>query len=94
MASRDEYIEKIKTQLDEWNDEIGELEAKFDAASDATRKKLAPHLEKVRQARDTAISKLAEIKASGEVKWDSFEADVEHVWKTFRQSVNYFKSQL
>jgi hypothetical protein len=94
MSTRDEYVEKIKNRLDEWNDELGELEAKFEAASDSTKENLEPHLAKVREARDAVIAKLAEIKDSGEASWKSFEGDVEHVWKTFKQSVNYFKSQL
>ena len=84
----------MKAKLDEWNDELGELEAKFEAASDATKTKLAPHLAKIRDARDATIAKLGEIKESGEASWDSFESEAEHLWKTFKQSVNYFKSQL
>ena len=40
MANRDEYVEKMKAQLDEWNEEIGKLEEKLSAASEATREKL------------------------------------------------------
>jgi hypothetical protein len=94
MATRDEYIDKLKMKLDEWNGEIGDLEAKFDEASEATKEKLAPHLAKIRQARDAAVSKMTEMKSAGEASWSSIESEVEHVWKTFRQSVNYFKSQL
>ena len=94
MATRDEYIKRMKGQLDEWNAEIDEIEARFDAASDATKAKLEPHLAKVREARDATISKLAEIKDAGEASWDKVEGEAEHLWKTFKQSVNYFKSQL
>jgi uncharacterized coiled-coil DUF342 family protein len=94
MATRDEYVEKMKAQLDEWNVEIGKLEEKLSAGSEATRERLAPHLEKARDARDAVIAKLAELKDAGESTWESLQADVEHVWKTFKQSVNYFKSQL
>lgn len=94
MANRDEYIAKMKAQLDEWNADLGKLEEKMAAASDATKERLAPYLENVRDARDAAMKKFGELKASGEASWDSAEAEVEHVWKTFKQSVNYFKSQL
>jgi predicted nucleic acid-binding Zn-ribbon protein len=94
MANRDEYIAKMKAQLDEWNADLGKLEDKMEAASDATKERLAPYLENVRDARDAAWKKLGELKNSGEASWDSLEGEVEHVWKTFKQSVNYFKSQL
>jgi predicted nucleic acid-binding Zn-ribbon protein len=94
MASRDEYVEKMKAQLDEWNKDIDALEEKLAAASASTRERLEPHLAKAREARDAVASKLSELKDAGENRWDSLQADVEHVWKTFKQSVNYFKSQL
>jgi chromosome segregation ATPase len=94
MANRDEYVEKMKAQLDEWNQEIGKLEERLSATSEATKEKLQPHLEKAREARDAVARKLAELKEAGESSWESLQGDVEHVWKTFKQSVNYFKSQL
>jgi len=40
------------------------------------------------------VRKLAELKAAGEGSWDKLEGEAEHIWKTLRQSINYFKSQL
>lgn len=94
MANRDEYVAKMKAQLDQWNEEIDKLEEKLSAASEASKEKLEPHLEKARVARDAATKKLAELKEAGESSWESLQAEVEHVWKTFKQSLNYFKSQL
>ena len=94
MANRDEYVEKMKAQLDEWNDEIDRLEAKLADTSDETRKKLEPYLEKARESRDRIVAKLAEIKQAGESSFESSKDEVERVWKAFKQSVNYFKSQL
>ena len=94
MANREEYVTKMKAQLDEWNADLSKLEAKFADASDATKERLEPYLENVRDAREAAAKKLGELKNSGEASWESLQDDVEHVWKTFKQSVNYFKSQL
>jgi predicted nucleic acid-binding Zn-ribbon protein len=94
MASKDEFVTKIKGQLDEWNAEIGKLEDKMAKAGDETRKDLQPYLAKTQEARDALVSKLNELKNSSEASWESSKDEVEHVWKTFMQSVNYFKSQL
>jgi predicted nucleic acid-binding Zn-ribbon protein len=94
MAKRDEYVDKMKAQMDELNEEIGKLEEKLSAASEATREKLAPHLDKARDARDRVAKKLGELMDAGEASWDALQDEVEHLWKTFKQSVNYFKSQL
>jgi len=94
MATRDEYVKKMKAQLDGWNDEIDKLEAKLAEASVETRKRLEPLMSKARESRDQVVAKLAELKQAGEASFESSRDDVEHVWKTFKQSVNYFKSQL
>jgi len=94
MATREEYVEKMKRQLDEWNGDIDKLEAKLAELTGPSREKLEPYLVKAREGRDAAVSKLAELKNSGEAGWDKLEAEAEHLWKTLRQSINYFKSQL
>ena len=94
MATRDEYVEKLKRQLDEWNGDIDALEAKLAELTGPAREKLEPYLAKAREGSDAALHKLAELKNSGETSWDKLEAEAEHLWKTLRQSINYFKSQL
>ncbi len=94
MASRDEYVTKIKGRLDELNVEIGKIEEKLSKAGAETRKDLQPYMTKAREAREALVSKLNELKNSSEATWESSKDEVEHVWKTFKQSVNYFKSQL
>ena len=94
MASREEYVEKLKRQLDEWNGDIDQLEAKLAEATGPAREKLEPYLVKAREGSESALKKLAELKASGDESWDKLECEAEHLWKTLKQSVNYFKSQL
>lgn len=94
MATRDEYVAKMKRQLDEWNADIEKLEARLAEVTGPAREKLEPYLAKARAGRDEAVRKLAELKASGEESWDKLENEAEHIWKTLRQSINYFKSQL
>lgn len=94
VSTRDEYVKKMKAQLAEWSVEIDKLEVVLSKAGEETRKELQPYMTKARDAREIFASKLSEIKDSSEATWDSSKAEVEHVWKTFKQSVNYFKSQL
>jgi type I site-specific restriction endonuclease len=94
VVTRDEFVGKMKSQLDEWSDEIAKLEAKFAQASDATKEELKPAMDKAREARDAVVAKLSALKNSSEASWESSRDEVERVWKVFKQSVNYFKSQL
>ncbi len=94
MSKREEYVEKMKQQLDDWNEDIDRLEAKVGELSQPVREKLEPHLAKVRETSSTARSKLREVRAAGEESWEGLTDEVEHVWKALKQSINYFKSQL
>ena len=94
MSKRDEYVAKMKAQLDEWNEDIDQLEAKLSQASAATKEKLEPYLKEAREGRDAVTRKLRQLKDAGESSWESMQDDVERVWKAFKHSVNYFKSQL
>ena len=47
-----------------------------------------------RETRDRLVTKLGDLKQAGEASFESSKEEIEHVWKTFKQSVNYFKSQL
>lgn len=94
MSTRDEYVEKMKQQLDEWNADLERLETRISEAAEPVRSKLEPQLAKVRAGYAGAREKLRDVRAAGEDTWEELTDDAEHVWKTLRQSINYFKSQL
>ena len=94
MSKRDEYIERMKRQLDEWNTDLDSLEAKLSEVTEPVRSKLEPQLSKARKGYADARQKLREIRGAGEESWEDLTDDIENVWKTLRQSINYFKSQL
>ena len=47
MEKRDEYVEKMKAQLDQWNGEIAKWEAKADVAQAEARIEFDKRLEAV-----------------------------------------------
>jgi septal ring factor EnvC (AmiA/AmiB activator) len=93
MTDRNQFINSVKAQLDEWNADIGTLEAKIEHASDDTKQQLKNHLAKAHEARDAVTKKLAQLESSGEQSWDSAKGEVEHAWNAFKSTVNHFKSQ-
>ena len=94
MSKREEYVERMKQQLDEWNADLDSLEAKLSEMTEPARRKLEPQLSKARDSYASARQKLREIRGAGEESWEDLTDDVEHVWKTLKQSINYFKSQV
>ena len=94
MLNRDEYIAKMKQQLDELNTQLSELEDKGAAAQAEFLDKHQEEIGQVREHYRSALLKMEEVKAASEDKWESMVAEGEKVHKAFVHSFNYFKSQL
>lgn len=94
MSKRDDYIAKMKLQLDELDAQMSKLEAKAQVAKDDARDKYKEEMAKLRQQSTLAKGKLDDLKAAGEDKWDALVAEMEKVRDAFKHSFSYFKSQL
>ena len=94
MSKRDQYVEKMKQQLDELNGQVTKLEAKAKDANAEVRVKYDKQMDELRELSIAAHKKMEEIKSSGEDKWESLVAEGDKVQKAFVHSFNYFKSQL
>lgn len=94
MSKRDEYIDKMKQQLDGLNAQLKELEGKGEAAQAEFLEKHAEQITQLREHYAAALTKLDQIKSASEDKWESLVADGDKIHKAFVHSFNYFKSQL
>lgn len=94
MSKRDEYIEKMKLQLDELDTEMDKLEAKAAVAKENVRVKYKEEMTKLREQSKLAKAKLQTVKAAGEDKWEAMVTEMEKVRDAVVHSFNYFKSQL
>ena len=94
MPKRDEYIAKMKLQLDEWDAKMDKLEAKAADAKDDARAKYKEEMNKLRHQSKLAKDKLDELKAAGDDKWEAMVVGAEKIRDAFTHSFNYFKSQL
>ncbi|MDD2879317.1 MAG: hypothetical protein PHQ58_02685 [Rhodoferax sp.] len=94
MTKRDEYIEKMKLQLDELDSKMDKLEAKAVLAKEDVRAKYKEEMTKLREQSKVAKGKLQEVKAAGEDKWEALVSEMEKVRDAVIHSFNYFKSQL
>lgn len=93
MTKREEYIAKMKLQLDELDAKMDKLEVKAKEAREDARAKYKEELAKLRQQSRLAQGKLEELKVSGEEKWDAMVAEMEKIRDAIAHSYNYFKSQ-
>jgi predicted nucleic acid-binding Zn-ribbon protein len=90
---RDDYVTKVKLQLDDLNASVDVLEARMHEAKAEVRASYRAELAKLRHQSDLVSTQLAQIKTSGEASWDKMVQDMDKVRDAFQHSLNYFKSQ-
>jgi peptidoglycan hydrolase CwlO-like protein len=93
-SSRDAYVAKVKSQLDELNATIDELQAKAKDARHDARVRYDAEMTKLQEQSAAARARLDELKAAGEDNWRSMVAGMDKVREAFVHSFHYFKSQL
>ncbi|TMG75206.1 MAG: aminoacyltransferase, partial [Betaproteobacteria bacterium] len=69
MVNRDEYIEKLKAQLDQWNAETAKWEAQAKEAQAGMRAEFEKQLAAFRQRRDQAIEQLRKVQSASGDAW-------------------------
>ena len=94
MSKRDQYVEKMKSQLDDMNAKLDKLAAKSKSAKKEMQAKYKQEMADLRAQSSRANAKLEELKNAGEDSWDSMVAEMDKIGDAFKHSYNYFKSQL
>jgi len=92
MLTRDEFVARMKKQLDGWNAEIDALEARARTTKVDAKSKYEELLASVRSKRAEGRKKLEAIKAAPADSWESLKAETEKVWGALKDSVHVFKS--
>ena len=93
MNKRDEYVAKVKAQLDDMNAQLDVLAAKSKSAKKEMQDKYKQEMADLRAQSSQVRSKLDEMKDAGEDVWENMVAEVEKIGDALKHSYNYFKSQ-
>ncbi|MET3107512.1 hypothetical protein AAKU67_001419 [Oxalobacteraceae bacterium GrIS 2.11] len=94
MSGREEYIIKMKQQLDDLNIAIADFETRALLMQADAKASYNDNLFKLRQQLKLTHEKLDELKASSDNSWDQLVAETEKVRDAFVNSFHYFKSQI
>lgn len=87
MSKRDEYVEKLKHKLDEWNEDIDKLEEKSEHLKADAKVAYDKELNMLKQQRENVRSKAQELIHSSEEAWDELKVGVEEAWKKFTDAI-------
>jgi hypothetical protein len=80
MTTKDEYLAKLKTQLDEWQADLEHLKTKADVATGEAKVKIHEQLAELREKWDEGHARREEILAAADEKWDDIKEEVEDKW--------------
>ena len=92
MSTKDQYVEKGQAEIDKWNAEIENLEAKITADA-KTKLEHEGHIAALRQKRDEAKAKLAEIQAAGDDTWEDLKDGLESIWTSIKDGFEKVKAK-
>ena len=93
MSKRQEYAERLKAQIDEWNRELDEYEQKVNHLSEEFKQEFQQELTQLRQQRDEVVQELRQVQQATDEAWDEVWRGAEQAWKTMMQSFNNARSK-
>jgi uncharacterized coiled-coil DUF342 family protein len=83
MTTREEYMQKLKVKLDEWDAEIDALQARAEVAQADARARYLKQMQEMRETRNEAMAKYQEMQdAAGDV-WRSMGEAAEKTWQAW-----------
>ena len=92
---RKAYEEKLDAQLREWNAQIDLLRAKAETVKAEAKVEFYAKIDALQHKRDSAGTKLQELKAAGDEAWEELKTGAEKAWaevKTaFHDAASKFK---
>jgi len=92
-GKRDAYVQKLKTQLDEWNAELDKLEAQARGATDEERLRYERRINTLREKEAQARETIKEILKAKDDAWTGLKHGVESAWSSLKSSLIEAKSE-
>lgn len=86
MSARKEYLNRLKSKLDEWDAELDKLEERSRALQAETQARYRRQLDEVRQHRDELHRRYQDLQKASESAWDQLRAGAEDAWRTLDEA--------
>ena len=86
MSSREEYVQKLKAQLDQWNAEVAKWEEKTRSAQAEMKAEYEKQLEGFRSRRDEAMYQLHQVQVASSDAWMDMMKGADAAWKAMGEA--------
>jgi len=88
MTTRDEYVTKLKSQLDRWNDDMAKWEEQAKQARAEARQRYDKELVGLKAQREKALYQMKLLQGASSTAWQEVARGADAAWDTFRKSVD------
>jgi hypothetical protein len=80
--NRDEYVQKLKAQLDQWNAQM----AKWEALSEEVKNRYLQQLDEVQVRRDEVLAELERLQGASADAWGEMMRGADDVFREMREA--------
>lgn len=85
-SARDDYVERLKTQLGGWSADIEMLKARAGKISDDAKAEYEEQLAGLREQRDALAARVAELQAASDDAWEGLKQGAQTAWDRAKDS--------
>lgn len=85
-SARDDYVERLKTQLGGWSADIEKLKARAGQISADAKAEFEEQLAGLREQRDAMAAKVTELQEASDEAWDDLKQGVQAAWDRAKES--------
>jgi len=86
MNKREQYLDKLKAQLDGWNAELAKWEAKARSAHADMRIESEKQIDAFRRQRDQAMEQMHKVQAATGDAWSDLVRGADDTWAKMREA--------
>jgi chromosome segregation ATPase len=87
MQTKDEYMAKLKAQLDEWESDLAHLRDKASDASDDVKEKVDHQIAELKLKWDELAVRRDRIADAADDKWEALKDEAEEKWAEVKVGV-------
>lgn len=91
--TQDEYVEKLKAQIDQWNAQVKDWEAKAAQAHDRLREQYLRQLGEVATQRERVMVELRRVQSASLDAWKELMRGADQAWKSMHDAFERARSE-
>ena len=92
-TKREEYIAKLKTQLDQWNAEMAKWESQAAAAQTGMKAEYEKQLAAIHRHQEQAREQLRKVQAASGEAWTDLQRGADEAWAAMRKAFEKASAQ-